>query len=302
VPDLRDAFKHHTLPLSSWIQHVTDWFVNHLSGVFRGVRYPVAEVLSGFDNFLQHLPVWVFLLVIFLIGWRLVSTRFAVAAVASLLLVGFVGMWDYAMTTVAMVVTSVVFCAATGIPIGIVAAKNDHFERALRPVLDAMQTLPTFVYLVPIVIFFGIGTVPGVMATIVVALPPIVRLTNLGVRQVDPDVVEAGYAFGSTRLQVLREIELPLALPTIMAGLNQTLLLSLSMVVMVALIGGGGLGYQVYEGINQLDVGLAGVSGVSVVVLAILFDRITQAAVNPRRDIRLLRRAPVEVVGATASV
>jgi glycine betaine/proline transport system permease protein len=154
-----------------------------------------------------------------------------------------------------------------------------------------MQTLPTFVYLVPIVIFFGIGTVPGVMATIVVALPPIIRLTNLGIRQVNPDVVEAGYAFGGTRFQVLREVELPLALPTIMAGLNQTLLLSLSMVVMVALIGGGGLGFQVYQGINQLDVGLAGVSGVSVVVLAILFDRITQAAVTPRRAIRLRRRA-----------
>jgi glycine betaine/proline transport system permease protein len=210
-------------------------------------------------------------------------------------------MWDYAMTTVAMVVTSVVFCIVTGVPLGVAAAKNDRFERALRPLLDAMQTLPTFVYLVPIVIFFGIGTVPGVMATIIVALPPIIRLTSLGIRQVDPAVVEAGYSFGSSRLQVLREVELPLALPSIMAGVNQTLLLSLSMVVMVALIGGGGLGFQVYQGINQLDVGLAGTSGISVVVLAILFDRLTQSAVKPRRELRVRRSAAPEATGLSTA-
>jgi glycine betaine/proline transport system permease protein len=294
MPDLRNAFAHHQLPLARWLQHATDRLVNDLSGFFRAVRYPVAETLSGFSSFLGHLPVWVFLLVTFALSWRLISTRFAFAAAGSLLLVGFVGMWDYAMTTVAMVVTSVVFCIVTGVPLGVAAAKNDRFERVLRPLLDAMQTLPTFVYLVPIVIFFGIGTVPGVMATIIVALPPIIRLTSLGIRQVDPAVVEAGYSFGSSRLQVLREVELPLALPSIMAGVNQTLLLSLSMVVMVALIGGGGLGFQVYQGINQLDIGLAGTSGISVVVLAILFDRLTQSAVKPRRELRLRRRAAPE--------
>ncbi len=301
MPDLRDTFARHQLPLARWLQHSTDWLVNSLSGFFRSVRYPVAETLSGFNSFLGHLPVWVFLLIVFALSWRLISIRFAFAATGSLLLVGFVGMWDYAMTTVAMVVTSVVFCIVTGVPLGVAAAKNDRFERALRPLLDAMQTLPTFVYLVPIVIFFGIGSVPGVMATIIVALPPIIRLTSLGIRQVDPAVVEAGYSFGSSRLQVLREVELPLALPSIMAGVNQTLLLSLSMVVMVALIGGGGLGFQVYQGINQLDVGLAGTSGISVVVLAILFDRLTQSAVKPRRELRVRRRAAPEATGVSTA-
>ena len=180
------------------------------------------------------------------------------------------------MTTVAMVTTSVLFCIVIGIPLGIVTATSQLLSRMMRPVLDAMQTTPTFVYLVPVVMLFGIGNVPAVLTTIIVALPPMVRLTNLGIRQVQEELVEAGYAFGCTRRQVLLEIQIPLAMPTIMVGINQSLMLSLSMVVVAALIGAGGLGLSVYEGINRLDVGLAGIAGLAIVLVAISFDRITQ--------------------------
>jgi len=181
------------------------------------------------------------------------------------------------MTTVAMVATSVVFCVVIGVPLGIAAATSELVSRMMRPVLDAMQTTPTFVYLVPIVMLFGIGNVPAVLATIIVALPPMVRLTNLGIRQVQEELVEAGYAFGLTGRQVLLEIQIPLALPTIMAGLNQSLRLSLSMTGVAAMIGAVGLGLSADEGINRLDVGLAGIAGLAIVLVAISFDRITQA-------------------------
>src|SRR3546814_1543332 len=169
--------------------------------------------------------------------------------------------WPETMTTLAMVLTAVVFCALAGIPVGILAARSNGFAAALRPVLDIMQTIPPFVYLVPIVMLFGVGMVPGIVATIIFALPPVIRLTNLGIRGVPGELVEAAYAFGSTPRQVLWEVQIPLALRTIMAGLNQTLMLSLSMVVIAALIGAGGLGLTVYTGLGRLDVGTAGEGG-----------------------------------------
>jgi glycine betaine/proline transport system permease protein len=237
----------------------------------------VARTLDGLESFLQGLPVWAFLLILILIAWRIGGWRIAVGTGLSFLVIGFLGLWSVAMTTVAMVATSVVFCVVIGVPLGIAAATSELVSRMMRPVLDAMQTTPTFVYLVPIVMLFGIGNVPAVLATIIVALPPMVRLTNLGIRQVQEELVEAGYAFGLTGRQVLLEVQIPLALPTIMAGLNQSLMLSLSMTVVAAMIGAGGLGLAVYEGINRLDVGLAGIAGLAIVLVAISFDRITQA-------------------------
>src|SRR5882724_3104467 len=276
MPDLETLFKSYHIPLDTWIQAAVDWLILNLRPLFLAIRWPVAKTLDGLESFLQGLPVWAFLLILILIAWRIGGWRIAVGTGLSFLVIGFLGLWSVAMTTVAMVATSVVFCVVIGVPLGIAAATSELVSRMMRPVLDAMQTTPTFVYLVPIVMLFGIGNVPAVMATIVVALPPMVRLTNLGIRQVRHELVEAGYAFGCTRWQVLREIQIPLAIPTIMAGLNQSLMLSLSMVVIAALIGAGGLGLTVYQGINRLDVGLAGIAGLSIVLLAISLDRITQ--------------------------
>jgi glycine betaine/proline transport system permease protein len=180
------------------------------------------------------------------------------------------------MTTLAMVLSSVVFCALVGVPLGIWAGRSDRFNAALRPVLDAMQTTPAFVYLVPIVMLFSVGNVAGVLATIVFALPPIIRLTSLGIRQVHPELIEAAQAFGGTRWQILRRVQIPLAMPTIMAGLNQTIMMALSMVVIAALIGAGGLGSPVILGLNTLDIGQAVIGGLGIVLIAIILDRITQ--------------------------
>lgn len=181
------------------------------------------------------------------------------------------------MVTFAMVVSAVFFCVVVGIPLGILAARSDTFFALIRPVLDAFQTTPAFVYLVPVVMLFSIGTGPGVIATIIFALPPIIRLTNLGLRQVPEEVVEAGTSFGCTPMQLLWKVQFPLALPTIMAGLNQTIMLSLSMVVIAALIGAGGLGVVVFSGLNRLQVGTAAIGGIGIVLLAMVLDRITQA-------------------------
>jgi glycine betaine/proline transport system permease protein len=277
MPDLETLFKSYHIPLDTWIQAAVNWLILNLRPLFLAIRWPVAKTLDGLESFLQGLPVWAFLLILILIAWRIGGWRIAVGAGLSFLVIGFLGLWSVAMTTVAMVATSVVFCVVIGVPLGIAAATSELVSRMMRPVLDAMQTTPTFVYLVPIVMLFGIGNVPAVLATIIVALPPMVRLTNLGIRQVQEELVEAGYAFGLTGRQVLLEIQIPLALPTIMAGLNQSLMLSLSMTVVAAMIGAGGLGLSVYEGINRLDVGLAGIAGLAIVLVAISFDRITQA-------------------------
>jgi glycine betaine/proline transport system permease protein len=170
----------------------------------------------------------------------------------------------------------VLFCAVIGLPLGILAARSDLFWRIVRPVLDIMQTIPSFVYLVPIVMLFGVGMTPGIIATIIFAIPPMVRLTNLGIRNVRADLIEAAHAFGSTEWQMLWDVQIPLALRTIMAGLNQTLMLALSMVVIAALIGAGGLGLTVNTGLGRLDVGGATGGGVGIVILAIVLDRITQ--------------------------
>jgi glycine betaine/proline transport system permease protein len=276
MPDLNAVFERYTIPLDDWIQATVDWLVFNLRPFFLAVRWPVARTLDGLQAFFLSMPIWIFLVALFIIAWRLAGLRTAIWSVASFLLIGFLGLWAVTMTTVAMVLTSVVFCVVVGVPLGVLASQSDRIAGFIRPLLDAMQTTPTFVYLVPIVMLFGIGNVPAVMATIIVALPPMVRLTNLGIRQVRGEVVEAGYAFGCTRWQVLIEIQIPLAMPTLMAGLNQALMLSLSMVVIAALIGAGGLGLTVYQGINRLNVGLAGIAGLAIVLVAITLDRITQ--------------------------
>jgi len=267
-----------SIPLDDWIDSfVKDWLVPNFRPFFRALQWPVTAVLSGLTAALGAIPVLVFTFGLGAIAWMTAGLGVAGFTVVALALIDMIGIWDETMTTLAMVSTAVIFCILVGIPTGIAAARSDRFMTVVRPILDIMQTIPSFVYLVPIVMLFGVGIAPGVIATIVFAMPPIIRLTNLGIRNVRADLVEAGDAFGATKTQVLVEVQLPLALPTIMAGINQTLMLALSMVVIAALIGAGGLGLTVYTGLGRLDVGAATVGGIGIVLLAIILDRITQA-------------------------
>lgn len=278
------------LPLEDWIQTAVEWVVANWRPVFQAIRWPIAHTLDGLEGLLQGVPYFVIMIVMFVIAWRVAGWRVGLFSIAAMLFIGFLGLWDKAMTTLAIVFTAVVFCVIVGLPLGVMAGRSDRFWSWLRPVLDVMQTTPSFVYLVPVVMLFGIGTVPGVIATIIFSLPPLIRLTNLGIRQVQTEVVEAGLAFGSTRWQLLKEVQFPLALPTIMAGLNQTLLLAMVMSVIAAMIGAEGLGLTVLRGIGRLDVGLAAIGGISIALLAIILDRVTQALGKAQQDAPSIER------------
>ena len=267
----------YVLPLEDWIQIGVEWLVDEWRPLFQAVRWTVASTLDTMEAFLLDVPFLVFLAVLFVIAWRTAGWRVGVFSVVAMFFIGLIGLWDHAMTTFAIIFTALLFNVLVGVPLGLLAGRSDRFWTVLRPVLDIMQTTPSFVYLVPVVMLFGVGTVPGVIATIIFSLPPVIRMTNLGIRQVTPEVVEAGHAFGATNLQMLREIQIPLALPTIMAGLNQTLLLGMVMGTIASMIGAEGLGLVVLRGIGRLDVGLAAIGGLSIVLMAMLLDRITQA-------------------------
>lgn len=218
-------------------------------------------------------------MIIILVGtaWRFAGYKIALIALFGMVFIGVMGLWDHTMTTLAIIVTAVVVSVLIGIPLGILAAKNDRFEAIMRPILDGMQTMPSFVYLIPAVFFFGLGKVPAVVATFIYAVPPCIRLTNLGIRQVPREIVEAGNAFGSTGMQLLFKIQLPLARPSIMAGVNQTIMMALAMVVIASMIGASGLGLEVLRGIERLDVGRGFLAGIGIVILAIMIDRIGQS-------------------------
>lgn len=270
-------FNLYTIPLDDWIQSSVDWISLNARSFFQIIKKPFDFTLSGTEDFLLWLPPLVILAVIFIIGWRLKGWVFGLISSITLLFVGFLGLWAPTMTTLALVLSAVIFCAVVGIPVGIMAARSDKFNSTIRPLLDGMQTVPAFVYLVPVVMLFGVGLVPGLIAVIIFALPPIIRLTDLGIRQVPNDVVEAGRSFGGTSNQILFNIQIPLAMPTIMAGLNQTLMLAMSMAVVIALIGASGLGLVVWSGLGRNDVGYAAIGGIGIVVLAIILDRMSQA-------------------------
>ena len=266
------------IPFDDWVNIlVREWIVPNFRPLFRALQVPVSMVLDWLDTFFNAVPMLVFTAALALLTWRTAGRGMAIFTVISLVFIDMIGLWPETMTTLSMIVTSVLFCVVLGVPLGILAARNDRVLAVIRPVLDIMQTVPSFVYLVPIVMLFGVGMAPGIIATIIFALPPIVRLTNLGIRNVRGDLIEAAEAFGSTSWQILWNIQLPLAMRTIMAGLNQTLMLALSMVVITSMIGAGGLGLTVYTGLGRLDVGGATAGGVGIVLLAIILDRITQA-------------------------
>ncbi len=279
------TFEDQVIPLDDWITAFVDWLVEGYRWFFQMIKWPVDFTLSGIEDGLLALPPIVIIIAFALVSWRTGGVKLAVGSVATLVFIGLLGMWEDTMITLAMVFSSVVFCTIVGIPLGIYAGRSDRFDRLMRPVLDGMQTTPAFVYLVPIVMLFSIGNVAGVLATIIFAMPPIIRLTSLGIRQVHPELVEAALAFGATGWQVLFKVQIPLALPTIMAGLNQTIMMALSMVVIAALIGAGGLGAPVVRGLNTLDIGLATIGGLSIVLIAIILDRITQSlGINKNKE------------------
>ncbi|TAL81778.1 MAG: proline/glycine betaine ABC transporter permease ProW [Candidimonas sp.] len=272
------------IPLSDWVTSALSWIVIHFRPFFQAIRIPVDHTLSGIQVALQAVPQPVMLLIIFLLAWSINGRKLAIGAVFSFVMIGLIGVWSDAMITLSLVLTSLVFCLLLGLPLGILCARSDRFQRVMRPVLDGMQTTPAFVYLVPVVMLFGIGNVPGVVVTIIFALAPLIRLTNLGIRQVRPDLIEASRSFGASPWQLLVKVQLPLAMPTIMAGVNQALMLSLSMVVIASMIAVGGLGQMVLRGIGRLDMGLATVGGLGIVLMAIVLDRMTQSIGQKRDD------------------
>jgi len=275
--NILDPFHKTWIPLDHWVTNGIDWVVNHFRPLFQGIRVPVDYILSAFQQLLLGMPAPVAILVFALIAWQIASPAMGIATLISLVLIGAIGAWSQAMVTLALVLTALLFCILIGLPLGIWLARSQRAARIVRPLLDAMQTTPAFVYLVPIVMLFGIGNVPGVVVTIIFALPPIVRLTILGIKQVPADLIEASESFGASPRQLLFKVQLPLAMPTIMAGVNQTLMLALSMVVIASMIAVGGLGQMVLRGIGRLDMGLATVGGVGIVILAIILDRLTQS-------------------------
>jgi glycine betaine/proline transport system permease protein len=285
------------LPVGVWVEHAVDYLLAHFSGLFDGLSGVLQHVVNAVYLLLVRPHPSALLAGLVALAW-LASRRWQLVLTTTLafLLVQSMGLWLETMQTLAVVLVASCVAVVIGLPVGIAAARNARVSVIARPVLDFMQTLPVFVYLLPAVFFFGIGVVPGVVATTVFAIPPAVRLTELGIRQVDAEVVEAALAFGSRPRQVLLEVQLPLALPSIMAGINQVIMLALSMVVIAGLVGGGALGAVVVQAVTQLDIGRGFEGGLAVVILAIYLDRVTASlgarAAKARRRQRRLRLAP----------
>ena len=270
------------LPLAEWVEkNIKEWLFMQRP-LFKKLSAPIDAVLNGLESLFNIIPFPIAILIFVYFAYKTNGLKFTILTVIGLVFIDLVDLWSESMTTLAMIFTAVIFCIIIGIPLGILCSRSKIFEVIMRPILDVMQTIPSFVYLIPVVMLFGIGLTPGVIATIIFALPPTIRLTNLGIRQVGKGFKEAGSSLGLTRLLILIKIEIPLALKTIMAGINQTLMLSLSMVVIAALIGAGGLGLTVYVALGRLDIGSAVIGGTGIVILAIILDRITQKFANTK--------------------
>lgn len=265
------------IPIGDWIESGFDWVSDNLGALFDVIDTIISTAVDGLTDLLLLPPAMVLVVLFSLFALLVRGWRFGLVSLVGLTLIVSMEQWDNAMQTLSLVGFSALVAVAIAIPIGIAAARSDRVSSVVRPILDLMQTMPAFVWLVPVVTLFSIGVVAGVVATIIFALPPGVRLTELGIRQVDKEVVEAGHAFGSSPRQILRGIQLPLALPTIMAGVNQVIMLALSMAVIAGLVGAEGLGGAVTTSIARLDIGLGFEAGLSVVILAIYLDRLTAA-------------------------
>lgn len=272
------------IPLGEWVDVFVTSLYAHFEGVFRGFSYIIGGFVDLLTNFLTLIPAFLMIIIVcFLVWYTTRKISLVVFALIGLLFILNINYWGQTMQTLALVLTSVIISIIVGIPIGILASQNERFSKILRPTLDFMQTMPAFVYLIPAITFFGVGVVPGIIASVIFAMPPTIRFTDLGIRQVPEDLIEAANAFGSTTSQKLFKVQLPLATGTIMAGVNQSIMLSLSMVVTASLVGAPGLGVDVYRSVTQVNIGMGFEAGLAIVVIAIVLDRITQGFHKKRR-------------------
>jgi len=266
------------IPLADWIDAIMNWLLDTFGSIFDSIGYALLMMLLYLEKFFLWLPWWLVILIVGLLSWRVMRKWWMGLIMAGLLvLIGSFGYWELSMMTLALTTSAVFVSLALGIPIGIIMAKSDLVESIIRPILDAMQTMPSFVYLIPALMFFGLGKVPALFATLIYAVPPVIRLTNVGIRQVSQNVIEAARAFGASPRQILFDVQMPLAVPSIMVGINQTTMMALAMVVIASMIGARGLGLEVLLAINRIEVGRGFEAGVSIVFLAIIIDRITNA-------------------------
>ena len=267
-----------TRPIRLWLDNGLEWIVIHWGDQFEAAAMPLLWLLNSIEAGLLAIPWW--LIIAFFTGLAYLATRrwpLPTVVLVSLIFLGVMELWEDAIKTMALMIAATITAIVVSLPIGIAMARSEILRRVVTPILDLMQTMPSFVYLIPTVMIFGPGKIPALLATIIYAAPPLVRLTDLGIRQVAPNVLEAAQAFGASPRQRLFGVQIPLALPTILAGINQTTMMALAMVVIASMIGAGGLGYQVLQGIGRLEVSRGILAGLGIVVLAIIFDRITQA-------------------------
>jgi glycine betaine/proline transport system permease protein len=264
------------LPIAVWVDDFVNWLTTNLEVAFDGVTTILESVVEGMVAGFGFIPSYVFIILLTLLAWKVSNKGIGLFTLIGLFLVDNLGYWEPMLETLALVLTAVFISILLGIPMGIWASQKQMVKNIVVPVLDLMQTMPAFVYLIPAIFFFNIGVVPGVVASVIFAMPPTIRLTILGIQQVPADIIEATEAFGSTTSQRLLKVQLPLAMPTIMAGINQSIMLALSMVVIASMVGAPGLGADVYRAVTQIQIGKGFEAGLSIVVIAIILDRITQ--------------------------
>lgn len=269
--------------IGNYIEQGINWLTDYFAPFFDTLNAIVGGFIEGFQHILYAIPAYIMIPALALLGWYKAGRSIAVFTLLGLWLIYSMGFWEATMQTLALVLSSTSIALLLGIPLGIWTAYNKSCNQIVRPILDFMQTMPAFVYLIPAVLFFGLGTVPGAFATIIFAMPPVVRLTGLEIRQVPLEITEASLSFGATPWQLLYKVQFPLALPTILTGVNQTIMMSLSMVVIAAMISAGGLGEVVLKGITQMKIGLGFEGGIAVVILAIILDRITQGIAQKKK-------------------
>lgn len=269
--------------IGPYIEEFINWLTSNFGALFNIIKIIVISVVDSVEWILMFPPFYVIILLVAFLAWKRTGLGVTIFTILGLTLIWAMGYWGQTMATLALILSAAFIALLMGVPMGIWAAKNPLAGKIMRPILDLMQTMPAFVYLIPAVLFFGLGKVPGAFATIIFAMPPAVRLTTLGISQVPKEIVEATRSFGATPRQLLFKVELPLALPTILAGVNQTIMMALSMVVISAMIAAGGLGEVVLKGITQLKIGLGFEGGIAVVILAIILDRITQSFGNTKK-------------------
>lgn len=268
------------LDLGIYVERLVKWLMVNGESVFDSIAQGMLSFLLGIQNFLTWIPWFVIIGIVVLLGTYIKNWKSGISYGVMMLIIGSMGLWEETIISLAIVITSVIISIIIGIPLGILTAKSKRISVIMSPLMDAMQTMPSFVYLIPAVLFFGLGMVPAVFATVIYATPPAIRLTDLAIRGVSKEMLEAAHSFGTSPWEILLKVELPQAFPTIMTGINQTMMMSMAMVVIASMIGAKGLGLNVLTAINRIDISMGFEAGLSIVFLAIILDRLTQGAAN----------------------